>query len=150
MRYMGDGLYRQNMSRERAIRVAGVAGSKELMHLAFSDIYWDQIDSIEPCGEEAVYDLTVDDLHSFVANDIVAHNSIEQDADVVLFIYRDEYYNRETTETPGEAEIIVSKHRNGPVGKLSLAFMERYPKFANLWRDSGGDVPAPPGANGTG
>ena len=67
----------------------------------------------------------------------------------MMFIYRDEYYN-DDTEAPGEAEIIVSKHRNGPVGKANLAFMARYPKFANLWRDHGGDVPAPPGANGTG
>ena len=83
-------------------------------------------------------------------SDLRESGSIEQDADLVLFIYRDEYYNRETTETPGEAEIIVSKHRNGPVGKLNLAFMERYPKFANLWRDHGGDVPAPPDSNGAG
>ena len=83
-------------------------------------------------------------------SDLRESGSIEQDADVVMFIYRDEYYNDETTESPGEAEIIVSKHRNGPVGKANLAFMARYPKFANLWRDHGGDVPAAPGANGTG
>jgi replicative DNA helicase len=81
-------------------------------------------------------------------SDLRESGSIEQDADVVLFIYRDEYYNRESTESPGEAEIIVSKHRNGPVGKINLAFMERYPKFANLWRDHGGDVAA--AANGSG
>ena len=82
-------------------------------------------------------------------SDLRESGSIEQDADVVMFIYRDEYYN-DDTESPGEAEIIVSKHRNGPVGKANLAFMARYPKFANLWRDHGGDVPAAPGANGTG
>jgi replicative DNA helicase len=82
-------------------------------------------------------------------SDLRESGSIEQDADVVLFIYRDEYYNRETTETPGEAEVIVSKHRNGPVGKINLAFMERYPKFANLWRDHGG-VATGTDANGTG
>ena len=63
-----------------------------------------------------------------------------------MFIYRDEYYN-DDTEAPGEAEIIVSKHRNGPVGRANLAFMARYPKFANLWR---GDVPAPADSNGAG
>ena len=83
-------------------------------------------------------------------SDLRESGSIEQDADVVMFIYRDEYYNRETTEAPGEAEVIVSKHRNGPVGKVNLAFMERYPKFANLWRDSGGDVPAGASSNGAG
>ena len=83
-------------------------------------------------------------------SDLRESGSIEQDADLVLFIYRDEYYNRETTETPGEAEIIVSKHRNGPVGKLNLAFMERYPKFANLWRDHAAGGPAPADSNGAG
>jgi replicative DNA helicase len=83
-------------------------------------------------------------------SDLRESGSIEQDADLVLFIYRDEYYNRETTENPGEAEIIVSKHRNGPVGKLNLAFMERYPKFANLWRDHAAGGPAPADSNGAG
>ena len=69
--------------------------------------------SIEPEGVEEVYDLTVEGLHNFVAEDIVVHNSIEQDADVVMFIYRDEYYNRES-ERLGEADVIVAKHRNGP------------------------------------
>ena len=148
-RYCGSTLYKANIGRMRAERVASASGSRELMQLAYSGVYWDQVVSIEPAGVEKVYDLTVDDLHSFVANDIVVHNSIEQDADVVLFIYRDEYYN-DDTEVPGEAEIIVSKHRNGPVGRINLAFMARYPKFANLWRDRGGDVPAGADANGSG
>ena len=83
-------------------------------------------------------------------SDLRESGSIEQDADLVIFIYRDEYYNRETTENPGEAEVIVSKHRNGPVGKLNLAFMERYPKFANLWRDHGTAAPGPADSNGAG
>ena len=62
-----------------------------------------------------MFDATVPGTHNFVANDIVVHNSIEQDADVVLFIYRDEYYNPESDQR-GLAEIIVAKHRNGPVG----------------------------------
>jgi replicative DNA helicase len=82
-------------------------------------------------------------------SDLRESGSIEQDADVVLFIYRDEYYNRETTENPGEAEIIVAKHRNGPVGKVNLAFMERYPKFANLAFERGGE-PAMASGNGAG
>ena len=62
-----------------------------------------------------MYDATVNGTHNFIAGDIVVHNSIEQDADVVLFIYRDEYYNPESDQR-GLAEIIVAKHRNGPVG----------------------------------
>jgi len=63
--------------------------STKLVQLANSDVYWDEIVSIKPDGEAEVYDLTVDALHNFVANDITLHNSIEQDADIVMFIYRD-------------------------------------------------------------
>ena len=59
-------------------------------------------------------------------------------------------FMKPVTPSPALAEIIVSKHRNGPVGKVNLAFMERYPKFANLWRDHGGEAPAAAGANGAG
>ena len=52
-----------------------------------------------------------------------------------MFIYRDEYYNPETTENPGVAEILVAKHRNGPTGKVELTFLDRYPKFASKARD---------------
>jgi replicative DNA helicase len=96
-----------------------------------SDVDWDEIVSIEPDGEEDVYDLTVEGLHSFVAEDLAVHNSIEQDADLVFFIYRDEYYNDETDQQ-GIAEIHLAKHRNGPTGTEKVAFMSRYAKFADL------------------
>jgi replicative DNA helicase len=67
-------------------------------------------------------------------SDLRESGQIEQDADLVLFIYRDQYYNAET-ERPGEADVILSKHRNGPTGQVSLAFLERHPKFANLYRE---------------
>ena len=69
--------------------------------------------------------------HNFVADGIVVHNSIEQDADVVMFIYRDEVYNPESPDR-GTAEIIVAKHRNGPTGMVRLAFLDHYTKFANM------------------
>jgi replicative DNA helicase len=65
--------------------------------------------------------------------DLRESGSIEQDADLVIFIYRDEYYNSESEEK-GIAEIIISKHRNGPTGIVKLAFLEHYTKFANLAR----------------
>jgi replicative DNA helicase len=67
-------------------------------------------------------------------SDLRESGQIEQDADLVMFIYRDEYYNREESERPGEADVIVAKHRNGPVGNVILTFLERYPKFMNLTR----------------
>jgi replicative DNA helicase len=67
-------------------------------------------------------------------SDLRESGQIEQDADVVMFIYRDEYYNRDS-ERPGEADVICAKHRNGPVGDVVLTFLSRYPKFANLYRD---------------
>ncbi|HEX3031801.1 MAG TPA: replicative DNA helicase [Bacillota bacterium] len=61
--------------------------------------------------------------------------AIEQDADIVSFIYRDEYYHPDTTEKKGIAEIILAKHRNGPVGSVELGFLGEYTKFVNLKHD---------------
>jgi replicative DNA helicase len=129
--YCGSTLYKRGLGRERALLVADAVDSDELAHLATSDVYWDEITSIEPDGEEEVYDLTVEGLHNFVADDIISHNSIEQDADLVMFVYRDEYYNEESDQQ-GLAEIILSKHRNGPTGVEKLSFLKRYAKFADL------------------
>jgi len=57
----------------------------------------------------------------------------------VMFVYRDEYYNPDTTEKPGVAEIIIGKHRNGPVGSVELTFLSNYPKFASIARERVGD-----------
>jgi replicative DNA helicase len=95
------------------------------------EICWDEIIQLEPDGQEETYDLTVEGLHNFVANDLVVHNSIEQDADLVFFIYRDEYYNEESDQQ-GLAEVILAKHRNGPTGSEKLSFLKRYAKFADL------------------
>jgi replicative DNA helicase len=132
--YCGTSLYKQNVSRERAMRVATAVASVPLQQLADSDIYWDQIVSIEPDGFEEVFDLTVPNYHNFVADNIVVHNSIEQDADIVMFIYRDEYYNPDTTERPGIAEIAVAKHRNGPTATVDLFWNGELASFANLQR----------------
>jgi replicative DNA helicase len=64
-------------------------------------------------------------------SDLRESGSIEQDADIILFIYRDEVYN-EDTEKKGMAEIIIAKHRNGPTGMIELVFAGKYTKFASL------------------
>jgi replicative DNA helicase len=65
-----------------------------------------------------------------VLSDLRESGSIEQDADLVAFIYRDEYYDKES-EREGEADIIIAKHRNGAIGEITLTFQKEYPKFVN-------------------
>ncbi len=132
--YGGMTLLKQNMSRERAARVAEATHSAELQTLATSGVYWDRIASIEPDAVEEVFDLTVPGPHNFIANGIVVHNSIEQDADVVMFIYRDDYYNPDSSERPNIAEISVAKHRNGPTGSIDLFWHGKLATFRNLHR----------------
>lgn len=129
--YCGTGLHRQNLSRERTARLAEVVQSDRLHQFAESHVYWDEIVSIVEDGVEEVFDLTVPGLHNFVASDIIVHNSIEQDADLVMMLYRDEYYNPDTPDR-GIAEVLITKHRNGPTGTIKLLFEPQFTKFLNL------------------
>ena len=74
-------------------------------------------------------------------SDLRESGQVEQDADVVMFVYRDEYYNSDSDRL-GEADIILAKHRNGPIGQLTLTFLPKYPRFANLYRERTEPMPA--------
>ncbi len=70
--------------------------------------------------------------HKPMLSDLRESGAIEQDADVVMFLYRDEYYNPYTTDKKNIAEVIIAKQRNGPTGVIELAWMDKYTKFADL------------------
>jgi len=136
--YCGTTLYKSGLSRERAMRVASALRCEELVDLALGDAYWDPIVSIEADSVEEVFDIEVEGLHNFIADNLVVHNSIEQDADLVAFLYREDYYRDPDEEPDGLAEVIVAKHRNGPIGSPKLVFLDRFPKFADY---SGHEAP---------
>jgi replicative DNA helicase len=127
-------VYERGVSRSLMRRIADALPDQFLSDLGVSDVLWDEIVAIEPRGEQRVFDATVNGTHNFVADDIVVHNSIEQDADVVLFIYRDEYYNPDSDQR-GLAEINIAKHRNGPTGQAKLVFHADYTTFENAARE---------------
>ena len=127
-RYSQKIIITKNIGREGAKHLGDYIDKPRLSALGNSDIYWDRVKSIEPDGEEKVYDITVEPNHSFICKYIYVSNSIEQDADIVMFLYRDEVYN-EATEFPNQADVIVSKHRNGPTGVVSLYFEKSLTKF---------------------
>jgi replicative DNA helicase len=65
-------------------------------------------------------------------SDLRESGAIEQDADVVMFLYRDDYYRKEDSDEPGIAEVIIAKQRNGPTGNIKLAFIKEETRFENL------------------
>ena len=105
--------------------------SADLEILATNDVFWDEIVAIEPDGVEAVYDATVLNRHNFIANGIAVHNSIEQDADMVILLHREDAYERESPRA-GEADFIVAKHRNGPTGTIAMRFRDKIARFEDL------------------
>jgi replicative DNA helicase len=80
-------------------------------------------------------------------SDLRESGNLEQDADLVMFIYRDEYYNQES-DRQGEADISIAKHRNGPLGRVTLTFISQYPKFASMAREATTELAADQGAGG--
>jgi replicative DNA helicase len=118
-------------SRSRLARIAGVLEDSQLEMIASNDVFWDTISSIESVGSQSVYDATVLKTHNFIANGINLHNSIEQDADVVILLHREDAYERESPRA-GEADLIVAKHRNGPTATVTVAFQGHYSRFVDM------------------
>lgn len=126
----GTTIYKQNVSRDRLRRLnRAVGGDDRLAALAESDVYWDRIRAIEPVGIEEVFDLTVPGPANFVANDVIAHNSIEQDADTVMMLHRPGRFDG--AQEDNVIEVLVAKQRNGPTGDITLAFLKQFMRFEN-------------------
>jgi replicative DNA helicase len=125
--YCGSTFYRHAPSRPWLKTLALALESPELHDTATSDVFWDSVTGVVALGPQPTYDATVLDTHNFIANGIVAHNSIEQDADVVIFLYRDGEQNPDA-----EVELVkakVAKHRNGPIGEVPLQFRKANTRF---------------------
>ncbi len=112
----------------------------EIVQWAESDLFWDRVLAITDEGDDDVFDLTVPGTANWLADGIVTHNSgaIEQDADLIMFIYREEVYERDTPRK-GIADIIIAKQRNGPVGDFRLTFLGEFTKFENLVAEAYGE-----------
>jgi replicative DNA helicase len=129
--FCGSTLWKHAPSRARLARVAGVLDSSDLELMATNDVFWDEVIAIEALGVQEVYDATILGTHNFVANGIAVHNSIEQDADVVLLLHRDDYYDKESPRA-GEADFIVAKHRNGPTDTITVAAQLHLSRFVDM------------------
>ena len=116
---------------QRLTRIADLLDSDMLRGHASGDVFWDRVVSIESLGTQPVYDATVKGTHNFVADGIVAHNSLEQDADVVILLHREDAYEREFPRAE-EADLIVAKHRNGNTATITVAFQGHYSRFADM------------------
>jgi replicative DNA helicase len=133
--YDGTSHFRLAPSRALLREYGDLLGDDELRATATSDLFWDRVVGLAPAGEEIVYDLTVPGPASWLADGIVSHNSgaLEQDADVILFLYRGSQYKEDLPpDEKNIAEVIIGKQRNGPVGTVKVVFLPQYARFENV------------------
>jgi replicative DNA helicase len=133
IRSCGNTRWQHAPSRAGLARVTAVLDSVDLQLLATNDVCWDEVASIERLGEQDVFDATVLGTHNFIADGIAVHNSLEQDADMVILMHREDAYERESPRA-GEADLIVAKHRNGPTRTITVAFQGHYSRFVDMAR----------------
>jgi replicative DNA helicase len=132
-KFCGSTMWKHAPSRARLHRAAALLEDQEIHDLATSDVFWDQIVEITSLGEMDVYDGTVDGTHNFVANGVSVHNSLEQDADMVILLNRPDAFERDDPRG-GEADLILAKHRNGPTKTVTVAHQLHLSRFTNMAR----------------
>jgi replicative DNA helicase len=138
--YNGTAHFRFAPGRRLIGHYAELLESRELAIWSESDLFWDRVVEISTGEVEDVFDLTVPGPANWLADGVVTHNSgaLEQDADMILLIYREEVYDKNTTKK-GIAEIDLAKHRNGEIGTFLLTFQGQYTRFVNYAPDSYAD-----------
>jgi replicative DNA helicase len=119
--------------RARLHEMAVMLEDVDIHALATSDVFWDKIVEIASIGMHDVYDGTVPGTNNFVAQGISAHNSLEQDADMVILLNRPDAFERDDPRG-GEADLILAKHRNGPTKTVTVAHQLHLSRFANMAR----------------
>nr|YP_010925651.1 DNA replication helicase subunit [Neoporphyra dentata]WKD83883.1 DNA replication helicase subunit [Neoporphyra dentata] len=115
-----------------AIQINTIKERKSVLN-SFSSLFltFENLKHVHVISLQAVFDLECQPLHNFIVNNFIVHNSIEQDADLVIMLYRESYYTQETLG--GDlTEIIIAKHRNGPTGMFQLKFDAHIANFSNV------------------
>jgi len=124
------------LSKKGWIKIFQIEPSTEIYSIVSKDekkiiFEFFKVKKIEYVGLNSVYDKMIPNYHNYINKNIILHNSIEQDADVVILLYREDYYN-ENKNINNITEFIISKHRNGPIGTARLLFNPEYTTFENL------------------
>jgi replicative DNA helicase len=138
--YGGAAHFKFAPSRAVIAEYADLLDAPELKLWADAPLFWDRVVAVESAGESETFDLTVPQFHNWLADGVVSHNSgaIEQDADMILLIYREEVYDKNTVKK-GVADIDLAKHRNGETGDIRLTFRGQFSRFENYADPSYGE-----------